>query len=300
MPSEVAPVAVFAYKRPDHLSQCLRALEANETASLTDVTIFCDGERGADDARGVRETRAIASLSWGFRSVTIVERSQNLGLSANITEGVSQLLASDETVIVVEDDLVVASSFLNYMNAGLTLYQSDSNVASIHGFVYRTDRELPQSFFLRGADCWGWATWRRAWTVFNPDGLRLYDELRRSNLESLFDFGGSFPYLKMLQDQVEGRNDSWAIRWYASTFLASMFTLYPGKSLVRNIGLEGSGTHQGVHPALVADLGHFDPPLARVPIVDSTEGRRAFGEAFIQRRNWLGRFLDTSRRIVKP
>lgn len=297
MPSEVTPIAVFAFNRPDHLAHCLVALEANSGAAASDVTIFCDGERGSHDRLGVRETKAIAHRNWGFKSVTVVERSRNLGLSGNLTEGISQVLQASETVIVVEDDLVAGPTFLEFMNAGLDMYRADLNVASVHGFLYDVDESLPQSFFLRGADCWGWGTWRRAWKIFNPDGSKLLQELRRSGLQELFDFGGSFPYTKMLQDQIEGRNDSWAVRWYASAFLASMYTLYPGESLVRNIGLEGSGTHEGVHRALAVDVGQFNPPLSRIPISDSVEGRTAFERAFRQRQSRFRSLLRPFRKL---
>ena len=49
----------------------------------------------------------------------------------------------------------------------------------------------------------------------------------------------------MLKDQIEGKNNSWAIRWYASAFLKNKLCLYPGKSYIQNIGTDGSGTHSG-------------------------------------------------------
>jgi hypothetical protein len=73
----------------------------------------------------------------------------------------------------------------------------------------------------------------------------LLDELEFRKLTKEFDFSGFHPYTKMLRDQIAGKNNSWAIRWYASAFLKNKLTLYPGKSLVHNIGLDGSGTHCG-------------------------------------------------------
>jgi hypothetical protein len=71
----------------------------------------------------------------------------------------------------------------------------------------------------------------------------LLNNLKASGLTRKFDFEGSYPYLKMLKDQIKGRNNSWAIRWYGSAFLAEKLTLHPAVSLVQNIGLDGSGTH---------------------------------------------------------
>lgn len=104
---------------------------------------------------------------------------------------------------------------------------------------------MPETFFLRGADCWGWATWKRGWNLFNANGLQLLQQLQEKKLEKEFDLDGCYDYTKMLQDQIDGKNNSWAIRWRASAFLADKLTLYPSKSLVHNIGFDNSGTHCG-------------------------------------------------------
>src|SRR3546814_4010087 len=74
------------------------------------------------------------------------------------------------------------------MNDALYHYRDDQRVASIHGYSLPTDRPLPETYFLKGADCWGWATWRRAWGGFNPDGRALLSELERRHLVHHFDF----------------------------------------------------------------------------------------------------------------
>ena len=110
------------------------------------------------------------------------------------------------------------------MNAALEMYREDEKVASIDGYNYPVGFLPFSTFFLRGADCWGWATWSRAWKYFEPDGQRLQGLLRQKRLEYRFDLDGSYPYNQMLADQVAGRNQSWAIRWHASMFVRNMYT----------------------------------------------------------------------------
>lgn len=279
MEERLAPIAVFAFNRPEHLSRCLEALRSNPEAESSALYIFCDGPQYADQVTAIQRVRDIARSSEGFQSVVVVEREVNQGLSRNIIDGVGEVLRLHETVVVVEDDLLVADSFLAFMNAGLEVYAEQPRVASIHGFVYEVGQPLPQSFFLKGADCWGWATWRRAWEHFEPDGLLLLERLDATGSAEDFDFAGAFPYRQMLIDQIRGSIDSWAVRWYASAYLADMLTLYPGTSLVRNLGLDGSGTHQGSRPAMEATLGNFLPPLQRVAVEESAEARRAIAIA---------------------
>ena len=107
--------------------------------------------------------------------------------------------------------MIVSPHFLSYMNDGLQKYQHEDKVISIHGYVYPTKKDLPQTFFLRGADCWGWATWRRGWDLFNPNGKLLYEELERKKLLQLFNFNGAYQYSKLLLDQINGKNESYII-----------------------------------------------------------------------------------------
>jgi uncharacterized protein YdcH (DUF465 family) len=161
------------------------------------------------------------------------------------------------------------------MNDGLDFYNHEERVASIHGYVYPVDSELPQTFFLQGADCWGWATWKRAWDVFEPNGNHLLSNLKKERLSLKFNMDGAYDYMRMLKDQIIGKNNSWAIRWHASTFLKGYLTLYPGKSLVNNIGHDNSGTHCSITSEF--DVRVFDEPIGinKIDIAESIVARQA-------------------------
>ena len=299
MPAEFAPIAVFAFRRPDHLRRCLAALSAANGAGESQLIVFCDGARDESERALVDRTREVARAASGFASVEVIEAQRNKGLAASVIEGVTHVLAEHETVIVVEDDLVVSQDFLAFMNQGLSLYRDDKRVVSIHGFLPAVEAPMPQSFFLRGADCWGWATWREAWLNANFDGVDLLDQLRNHPDRSQFDFDGAYPYLEMLQDQVDRAIDSWAIRWYASAFLDDRYTLHPGVSLVTNIGMEGSGTHLGGMDALRSSAGRLTLPLREIPVADNTSARHAIARAFeggSRSQRWVKRISRGLRR----
>ncbi len=242
---ETAPIALFCYNRPNHLMRTIEALKANALSVDSDLHIFCDGAKNKEDMEAVNEVRRYVSEVSGFRNIVIYERDVNLGLANSIVTGVSQLVRDYGKVIVMEDDILTAPFFLTYMNEGLTVYENENDVISIHGYLLPVKKTLPETFFLRGADCWGWATWKRGWDLFNPNGQSLLDQIESLDLQSKFDMGGSYPYTKMLEEWTQGKNDSWAIRWHASAFIQKKLTLYPGSSLVLNIGNDGSGTHSG-------------------------------------------------------
>jgi len=282
---ESAPVALFAYNRKDHLRRVVQALAGNVGAGSADLIVFSDGPKD-ENARGeVAAVRRYLKTLSGFQSVTIVEREKNLGLAGSIIQGVTEILGKYDRVIVLEDDLLTSRFFLRYMNEALESYRDDDRVASIHGYVYPVAQILPETFFLRGGDCWGWACWRRSWQLFNPDGRHLIAELRRRGLTRQFDLEGAYQFSRMLEDQIDGANDSWAVRWHASLFLQDRLTLYPGRSLVANIGNDRSGRHG-------TDTSRFDVELTTVPIrvggvdvKESQAGRAAFID-FMRRRGF--------------
>jgi hypothetical protein len=239
----LAPITLFVYNRLWHTEQTIEALRKNFLSDESDLIIFSDGPKKASEESKVEEVRGFCKKIKGFKSVTLIERNENLGLSNSIIKGVTEVLHDYDKIIVLEDDLITSSHFLTYMNDALNLYKEKEEVISIHGYVYPVREQLPGTFFLRGADWWGWATWRHGWRLFEPDGSKLLKTLKKKHLTHEFDFFGAYPYTRMLKNQIRKKNDSWAVRWYASAFLQNKLTLYPGKSLVRNIGNDTSGTH---------------------------------------------------------
>jgi hypothetical protein len=285
----LAPVVVFAYMRPQHLRRTVESLLRNPEAAATHVTVYCDAAKRPEHRAGVEAVRAYVESLSGFASVTRVYRIENLGLARSVIAGVTQALSRDERVIVVEDDLLLSPHFLRYMNDGLERYRDDKRVASIHGYSYPTESPLPETFFLRGADCWGWATWRRAWEHFEPDGRALISAIRQRGLAREIDYDGNYPHMRILKHQIAGKNDSWAIRWHASCYLDDMLTLYPGCSLVVNIGHDDSGSHCRDDDSFTGELAHAPIAVQRVPIAPSEPARAAVVEFFRARRKTLFR-----------
>ena len=282
MSSRKAPVVLFAYRRPIHTQRVIDALLANSEAVDTDLIVFVDGPKSPAEKQSINEVLAVFSSLTGFASIDVKSSPKNLGLARSVIQGVTSTLEQHDRVIVLEDDILVSPYFLEYMNSALKIYENEEAVASVHGYTYPIELELPPSFFIRGADCWGWATWRRAWKKFNPDGKDLLKRLEKSGQTNDFDFNGSARYTDMLRDQISGKNDSWAVRWYASAFLENMLTLYPGDSLVRNIGLDGSGTHSGSSTELDTSVVQTKLSIAKpaINIVESSVGRQAFEKFF--------------------
>ena len=249
-----APILLFTYNRLKHTKNTIEALKVNKLAVESDLFIFSDAAKTTAVEPAVLTVRAYLRTITGFKKIIIIERETNFGLGRNIISGVTEILKTAHSVIVLEDDLIVSPYFLDFMNDGLQTYENEQQVISIHGYTYPVSRPLPETFFIKGADCLGWATWQRGWKEFESDGQILLDRLTTEKKTDEFDFGGTFPYTQMLKDQILGKNTSWAVRWYASSFLNNRYTLYPGKSLVYHAGGDGSGTNTGFNSLLDVEL----------------------------------------------
>ncbi|MEO7478180.1 MAG: hypothetical protein ABIT64_02995, partial [Lysobacteraceae bacterium] len=235
MPNAHAPIAYFAFNRPEHTARTLAALAANPEAGDTDLHVFVDGPRKEDERDAVEKVIALAGRVSGFASVEVHAASEKQGLYRAITSGVTRVVADAKRVIVVEDDILVSPHFLAYMNEALDRYENEPKVGSIHGYSPPIDG-LPDYFFMRGGDCWGWATWTDRWTLFDADADKLRRMLVSKRLLTEYCLSRGSSSLLYLLRRARGRNQSWAVLWDVSLFLAGRYTLHPGKSLVSNIG----------------------------------------------------------------
>jgi len=238
-----APIALFVYNRPEHTRRTLNYLKNNLLADESRLYIFSDAAKNDADIAKVDEVRALIKEAEGFKSVKVIERKTNLGLANSIIAGVTQLVNEYEKVIVFEDDLLSSPYTLTYFNQALDRYADTDKVMHIGAYMYPiTTNFLPETFFYRAATSWGWATWARAWRHFEPDVDRLISQFNQKKILQ-FSIDGNMNFWKQIQEFKSGKNNSWAIRWYASIFLRGGLTLNPAKSLIQNIGNDGSGIH---------------------------------------------------------
>lgn len=240
-----APVVLFVYNRPEHSLQTLEALHACEQANETTLYIYSDGPKAnaTESERNliVKVRDVIRSKKW-CGQVHIIESEYNKGLATSVINGVTAVLDEHDCVIVLEDDIIVSQYFLRFMNDALEIYKNDAQIAGISGFCYTENNERIDNHLLPIACSWSWAIWKRTWSFFNPNGAELLNQIKQLGKAKAFDFG-NYPFFKMLQDQVNGKVDSWAIRFYASIFLKNLYFVYPKTSLVSNIGFGEQSTH---------------------------------------------------------
>lgn len=296
----LAPILLFVYNRPEHLKRTVESLVKNPLADESELFVFSDAPKTDADKENVDYVRRYVHAIEGFKNVTVIERSENWGLARGIIDGVTRLVNKYGRVIVLEDDLVVAPYFLQFMNDALEMYKDEPKVGHIQACDFTKDTSLPETFLIKWTGSWGWATWDRAWKNFNPDGKVLLKELEDRGLTYKFDFNGKYGYTRMLRRQIEGKNNSWAIRWNASLFLKDILSLNVGRSLVQNEGFDGSGTNCGGGGLYDSNLSQVPVMLKKIlPIQENKRARLAYVRYYARTNSFWAKAIRRIKRTLK-
>jgi hypothetical protein len=302
-----SPVAVFIYNRPYHMARTLRCLKACEAFEGRPVHVFCDGPKSDAQKDGVGAARAVARDMLGDTAV-YHEAAANWGIARSIIGGVDALTREYGRVIVVEDDLEVGPGFLVYIDKALDTYAEVHSVIQVSGHMFDVPEfeQRDAAVLLPFTSTWGWATWRRAWDRFDETAAAAPRVLDDPAVRKAFNLDGIYDYAGMLEDQLAGRRDSWGIRFYLSTFDAGSCAVFPPRTLVRNTGFDGSGSHgrgllrrygskadaRGAWP----DTARMTFPLAQLIDDDYAAVKRAI---FRQNGGRLGQAVDLAKRLLK-
>lgn len=246
----LAPVALFAYNRIRHTLETVRALQTNELARQTDLFMFSDGPKSETDEAVISEIRNFLRKVDGFNTVTLIERERNLGLAQSVINGVTTIINQYGKVIAVEDDLLTANDFLAFMNQSLDWFETEIRVFSVSGFNFPTrapHRYEYDAFCSYRSISWGWGTWKDRWEEADWEVKDFHEFLLNKNAQQTFNRGGD-DLTDMLISQMEGRTDSWSIRWDYTHYKHDAVAILPVESRVYNIGFDSSGTHTGKQP----------------------------------------------------
>lgn len=297
---DLAPVVVFAYRRPAHLRNTLESLMRCEGIARSPLVIYGDGPRCTEEMVAVEETRTVArAMLRDGAEYHFYETNQ--GLARSVIEGVTDVVSRYGRAIVVEDDLELSTSFLTFMNHALDRYANDERVFQVSGYMFDVPilKDTPSALFLPFTVSWGWATWARAWDQFDPQATGWEALCTNKVLRRRFNLDGTYDYASMLLRQMEGLRDSWAVRWYWTVFKANGLVLFPPVSLVSNTGFDGSGTHgrgllRKFSKARLA-LSSTDINLPEPVFLDASLYAHVKQALWWQNGGWIGKAVDKLR-----
>ena len=147
--SEPAPIILFVYNRIEELKETINALQNNYFAGDSDLYVFSDGPKlcKPNDKERVEKVRYLLHSLSGFKSITLKEQSENIGLANSIISGITEVSCKYDRFIVLEDDLLTSPYFLKYMNESLEKFKDESKVWCINGMALNPEcLEIPDYY----------------------------------------------------------------------------------------------------------------------------------------------------------
>ncbi|MEN6459656.1 MAG: glycosyltransferase family 2 protein [Thermoguttaceae bacterium] len=260
------PVIMVAFNRPAKVRQ---VLEVVRSVRPPVVVLITDGPRpgrqaDVDNCREVR--RVLESIDWPCE-ILRNHADANLGCGRRIATGLSWAFEAVPRAVVLEDDILPHPSFFRYCEELLDRYADDERIMMISGAnvlgQWKPERHSYHFSYYGGIH--GWASWRRAWTHFDPSISRWKDPDVRQRLKDILVDGRQYAYRASLYDQICDGNDlgTWDYQWGFARLVQSGLSIVPSVNLVRNIGFDASATHtRGVWtPACDRPVAAIDFPL---------------------------------------
>lgn len=247
-----AGIIVFAYNRDRHLEKVLDGLKKNE--EISKIYIFQDGLKCEEHRNGWEKTQqVIKGIDWC--EVVYELAPDNKGLANSIVDGINAVFMDHDAVIVLEDDCVPTANFISFMMQCFDKYQDDTRVYSVSGFSWPIN--LPQDAYdIYGCgriSSLGWGTWKDRWEQFSIDN-DILKRLKKDKEASLYLAAWGSDCEQTLYDQIAGKNDSWAIYWALTVIEKRGICINPYKSLIHNIGMDGTGVHSAVTDQLEVEM----------------------------------------------
>lgn len=252
MDKDLAPIVLFVYNRPEHTQKVVEGILANPEAKDSILYVFADGpkENASEDClEKIAQVRKYIHTIKGFKEVIVDESKKNRGLAPATIRAMTMVLNKHDRVIMIEDDDYPSPYFLAYENECLEKFKNDERIWYIVGYC-NTKEVKPRFgddvFMTEVGSSWGFGTWRRCWEkiIWDIDDLRGI--FRHKNVVYGFNNYGGPSKSEIMIKLLNGKNSSWSVRFDFTSYLNKGLAVMPNKSLIANIGFDGTGTHCGM------------------------------------------------------
>lgn len=296
-----APVLLLGFNRPDLFSKVLEAVRA---AQPRELFVSLDGPRESNPADVARcdEVRRIAEAVDWAPALHVNARDRNLGCGLAVSSGISWAMSRSDRVIVLEDDCLPDLSFFRFCDELLERFADDERVMQIAGCNWGASPERYGGYsyaFNSFAPVWGWATWRRAWELYDYR-LESWPRFKRSGLLGGIALSRRFRSMMRYEwDVVHAGGGTWDHQWQYAVMRNSGLSVSPSRNLCINLGFRGDATNLNDADYVFSKLPleSLDFPLRNPPEV----ARNPAVDALFETVYWhkMGRPFRVYRRLVR-
>lgn len=239
------PILFLVFNRPDTTAIVFEELRKLRPARLY---VAADGARPGrqDEIEKCKETRDVATkVDWPCEVKTLF-REENLGCGKAVSGAISWFFDEVEEGIILEDDCLPSPTFFQFCEELLMKYRDDDRVMHIGGNNFLGDRQVNgrSYYFSRYGHIWGWATWRRAWKMYDFE-MKRYESVKEMGLFDRYFFNRleRIYRLEKFDSIINKKRDTWDYQWDFARFVNSGLSVIPKVNLVKNIGYREDATH---------------------------------------------------------
>ena len=244
------PLLFIVFNRPESTR---KVFEAIRLAKPLRLYVAADGPRAQvqSDAEKCKQVRQIITeVDWDCEVKTLF-RDENMNCGVAPSTAFTWFFEHEEEGIILEDDCLPTQSFFWFCQELLERYREDMRVMHIGGNNFLNDQKKENDYsyyFSQSGHIWGWATWRRAWKMFDYK-IQLYNKLKSKNYFNAFFINAleKTYRLRKFDKTIEISNsksvDWWDYQWDFARYAQSGLSIVPNKNLVTNIGFGAGATH---------------------------------------------------------
>lgn len=257
------PILFIIFNRPDNAQEVFNRIREIKPEYLY---VHADGarENNESDAELCPKCREIIKqVDWDCEVKTLF-RDTNMGLKYGVSSAISWFFENVEEGIILEDDCLPDKSFLYFCQEMLEHYRNDMRIMHITGnnFQEGLTRGDGSYYFSRLPHIWGWASWRRAWRLYDVEFVQFEQFIKNNLIKNIFEQKDAHKYWNRLFTLVKnGKLNTWDYQWAYAVFLNNGLCIIPNENLVANIGFGSDSTN----------CSTINSPLANMPCRKITE-----------------------------
>ena len=278
------PVLYLAFNRLESVKKTFLEIQKIRPQELF---ISCDGPRTKEEKNKTDAVREyiLNNINWKCKIKTLF-RNKNLGCKLAVSGAIDWFFGNVEEGIILEDDCLPNQSFFRFCQEMLEKYRDEDKIMSVSGYNYLDGLDINESYyFSRYFECWGWATWKKAWKKCDIEMKDYKSDKKSGNLSRIMPWiAERIIYKKRFEDNLSGKLDSWAYCFLYSHLREDRLSIVPKYSLVKNMGICGDSTHTSES---AVDKKYFNTKVvtARFPLWHPTviSSNRNFDKKYIRK-----------------
>lgn len=257
------PILYLVFNRPDLVKITFEQICLQKPKHLY---IAADGprERVDNEEKKCKEVRnyILDRIDWDCHVQTLF-RESNLGCKVAVSSAIDWFFENVEEGIILEDDILPHPDFFYFASELLKRYETDHRIMMITGLNINTEwkSKYQDYHFAKFGGIWGWASWRRAWQLYDVD-IKLWSDAKAKR-RILENFPKEYRARreKLYDSLFLGNINTWDLQWTFAKLMNSGFNIIPAKNLIKNIGCTDGGTHiQEDHPWANLETTGLRPP----------------------------------------